>query len=70
MTPNELPASIEVLQKLVLSLPREAVVTQQQAIERTSTVEAQQTRPEQSDRTIKELLQGIEGQETLDFRRI
>ena len=43
MTPNELPASIEVLQKLVLSLRREAVVTQQQAIERTSTVEAQKS---------------------------
>ena len=69
MTPNELPTSIEELQKLVLSqhqrvqsmltekekLQREIVVARQQAIELTSTVEAQKKRLEQSERTIKEL---------------
>ena len=68
MTPNELPTSIEELQKLVLSLRREVVVTKQQAIELTSTVEAQKKRLEQSERTIKELLQALKGkkQERLD----
>jgi transposase len=61
MTPNELPTSIEELQKLVLSLRREVVVTKQQAIELTSTVEAQKKRLEQSERTIKELLQALKG---------
>lgn len=75
MTPNELPTSIEELQKLVLSqhqrvqsiltekekLQREIVVAKQQAIELTSTVEAQKKRLEQSERTIKELLQALKG---------
>ena len=75
MTPNELPTSIEELQKLVLSqhqrvqsmltekekLQREIVVARQQAIELTSTVEAQKKRLEQSERTIKELLQALKG---------
>ena len=82
MTPNELPTSIEELQKLVLSqhqrvqsilteketLQREVIIAKQQAIELTSTVEAQKKRLEQSERTIKELLQALKGkkQERLD----
>lgn len=61
MTQDELPTTIEELQKLVLSLHREVVVTKQQAIELTSTVEAQKKRLEQSERTIKDLLQALKG---------
>ena len=82
MTPNELPTSIEELQKLVLSqhqrvqsmltekeklrrevdhAKREVIIAKQQAIELTSTVEAQKKRLEQSERTIKELLQALKG---------
>jgi hypothetical protein len=68
MTPNELPTSIEELQKLVLSLRREVVVTKQQAIELTSTIEAQKKRLEQSERTIKELLQALKGKKARTAR--
>jgi len=75
MTPNELPTSIEELQKLVLQarfekealrnqvddVKREMIIAKQQTIELTSTVEAQKKRLEQSERTIKELLQALKG---------
>ena len=75
MTQDELPTSIEELQKLVLSqhqrvqsmltekeaLHRQVIIAKQQAIELTSTVEAQKKRLEQSERTIKELLQALKG---------
>jgi transposase len=75
MTPKDLPTSIEELQKLVLQarcekealrnevdqVKRQVVIAKQQTIELTSTVEAQKKRLEQSERTIKELLQALKG---------
>jgi hypothetical protein len=68
MTQGALPTSIEELQRPGLSLhrevnhaKREVVVAKQQAIELTSTVSAQKKRLEQSERTIKELLQALQG---------
>jgi len=75
MTPNELPTSIEELRQFALDtlqqmksahdakekLQREVIIAKQQAIELTSTVEAQKKRLEQSERTIKELLQALKG---------
>ena len=40
---------------------REMIIAKQQTIELTSTVEAQKKRLEQSERTIKELLQALKG---------
>jgi transposase len=63
-----MPQTIEELQKLVLQaladrekLQREVMLAKQQAVELTSTVEAQKKRLEQSERTIKELLQALKG---------
>ncbi len=75
MTPHDLPTSIEELQKLLLQtrcekenlrreveqVNREMIIAKQQTIELTSTVEAQKKRLEQSERTIKELLQALKG---------
>jgi transposase len=68
MTQDELPTSIEALQKLVLqtfaekeTLHREIVIAKQQTIELTSTVESQKKRLEQSERTINDLLQALKG---------
>ena len=75
MIPNELPTSIEELRQFALDtlqqmksahdakekLQREVIIAKQQAIELTSTVEAQKKRLEQSERTIKELLQALKG---------
>jgi transposase len=75
MTPKDLPTSIEELQKLLLQtrtekellrreveqVNREVIIAKQQTIELTSTVEAQKKRLEQSERTIKELLQALKG---------
>lgn len=75
MTPNELPTSIEELRQFALNalqqmqhardeqdkLHREVIIAKQQTIELTSTVEAQKKRLEQSERTIKELLQALKG---------
>lgn len=61
MTQDELPTSIAELQKLVLAMHREVVVSKQQAIELTATVTAQQKQLEKSERTIRELLQALKG---------
>lgn len=70
-----MPQTIEELQKLVLQaladkeqaladrekLQREVMLAKQQAVELTSTVEAQKKRLDQSERTIKELLHALKG---------
>ena len=86
MNPNDLPTSIKELQQLVLAqhlqvqailteqeaLRREAVVAKQQTIELTSTVAAQKKRLQQSERTIRELLQALKGKkrERLDSNQL
>ena len=72
MNPNDLPTSIEELQQLVLALRREAVVAKQQTIELTSTVAAQKKQLQQSERTIRELLQALKGKkrERLDSNQL
>jgi transposase len=75
MTPKDLPTSIEELRQFALNalqqmqhvrderdkLKNEMIIAKQQTIELTSTVEAQKKRLEQSERTIKELLQALKG---------
>jgi transposase len=68
MTQDELPSTIEELQRLVLKtvaecerLEREVIVSKQQTVELTSTVESQKKRLEKSEQTIRDLLQALKG---------
>lgn len=70
MTQDELPTTIEELQRMILAMDRQLHVSQrnvaleqQKSIELTATIESQQKQLQQSERTIRELLQALRGKQ-------